>query len=423
MEKYTYNDLMKETIPTLIQIGEEIGCNMSGIRLKSDIIKAIMKYQEMSELEEENMDNTSRHSGAEPINVSGVLDIMNDGYGFLRVEGLITSEGDIFVPSAQIKRFNLKTGDGIIGDAMQFDDKRPTLVYLKEINGLSINEHMHRKSFERLTPIYPDERITLGKGNNDIALNLIDIISPIGKGQRGLIVAPPKAGKTTIVKSISKSISENHKDIKLMIVLIDERPEEVTDMIRSVPSAEVIASTFDRGASSHCRVAEMAMERAKRLVETGQDVVILLDSLTRLTRAYNLNNEYSGKVMSGGIDPNAFFPAKKFFGSGRNIEKGGSLTVIATVLIETGSRMDDVIFEEFKGTGNMELKLDRGLQEKRIFPAIDIGKSGTRKEDLLLTPDEIKRSYQIRDMVSNGSRIDYGMYRNLIDNFSKIIHK
>lgn len=324
---------------------------------------------------------------------NGILEVMSDGFGFIRCENYLPGENDIYVSPAQIKRFNLKTGDIIVGNQKIKTEKEKfaALLYVKTINGYSVGEAMRRKNFEDLTPIFPDERIKLENENSQgVSMRIMDLLAPIGKGQRGMIVAPPKAGKTTLLKQIAKSISRTYRDMHMIVLLIDERPEEVTDIRESIegPNVEVIYSTFDELPEHHKRVSEMVLERAKRLVEHKEDVVILLDSITRLARAYNLTVPPSGRTLTGGLDPAALHMPKKFFGAARNMREGGSLTVLATALVETGSKMDDVVFEEFKGTGNMELVLDRKLQEKRIFPAIDISKSGTRRDDLLLTPAE-----------------------------------
>lgn len=334
--------------------------------------------------------------------MSGVLEVLADGYGFLRCKNYQSGENDVYVSQNQIRRFNLKTGDFITGNTrMQHEGERfQALLYVQTVNGDRVDAAIHRRPFDELTPIYPTERLRLEKGKNDFAMRLIDLIAPIGKGQRGVIVAPPKAGKTTLLKSIANSISVNHPDVHLIVLLIDERPEEVTDMQRSI-KGDVIFSTFDEEPSNHTKVAEIVLERAKRLVEHKKDVVILLDSLTRLSRAYNLTVAPSGRTLSGGLDPGALYRPKRFFGAARNIEEGGSLTILATALVETGSRMDDVIFEEFKGTGNMEVHLDRRLQEKRIFPAVDIAKSGTRREELLLSQKEMEAIWRIRKAYSN----------------------
>ncbi len=324
---------------------------------------------------------------------NGILEVMSDGYGFIRCENYLPGENDIYVSPAQIKRFNLKTGDIIVGNQKVKTEKEKfaALLYVKTVNGYTLEETVRRKNFEDLTPIFPDERIKLeNEHSTGVSMRIMDLLAPIGKGQRGMIVAPPKAGKTTLLKQIAKSISRTYKDMHLIVLLIDERPEEVTDIRESIegPNVEVIYSTFDELPEHHKRVSEMVLERAKRLVEHKEDVVILLDSITRLARAYNLTVPPSGRTLTGGLDPAALHMPKKFFGAARNMREGGSLTVLATALVETGSKMDDVVFEEFKGTGNMELVLDRKLQEKRIFPAIDIAKSGTRRDDLLLTPVE-----------------------------------
>ena len=333
--------------------------------------------------------------------VEGILDILPDGYGFLRGENYLSSPKDVYISVVQIRRFRLDTGDVIKGiSRFKEGEKFPSLIFVGEVNGESPEKAARRKRFDELTPIYPDERIRLETDSKEYAMRMIDLMSPIGKGQRGMIVAPPKVGKTTLLKKIANSISKNNPEEKLIVLLIDERPEEVTDMKRSI-NGEVIYSTFDELPEHHVKVAEMVLERAKRLVEQGQDVVILLDSITRLARAYNLTIPSSGRTLSGGLDPAALHKPKKFFGAARNIEHGGSLTILATALIDTGSRMDDVIFEEFKGTGNMEVHLDRKLSEKRIFPAIDINKSGTRREDLLLTPKEKETVFALRKAMNS----------------------
>lgn len=338
--------------------------------------------------------------------VEGILDILPDGYGFLRGDNYLSTPKDVYISMVQIRRFKLDTGDIIKGiSRFREGEKFPSLIFVGEVNGESPEKAAKRKRFDELTPIYPDERIKLETTSNEYSMRIIDLISPIGKGQRGMIVAPPKVGKTTLLKKIANSISANTPDAKLIVLLIDERPEEVTDMKRSI-NGEVIYSTFDELPEHHVKVAEMVLERAKRLVEQGQDVVILLDSITRLARAYNLTIPSSGKTLSGGLDPASLHKPKKFFGAARNIEHGGSLTILATALIETGSRMDDVIFEEFKGTGNMEVHLDRKLSEKRIFPAIDINKSGTRREDLLLTDKEKTALWKLRKEMSNSSILE-----------------
>ncbi len=330
----------------------------------------------------------------------GILEIMSEGIGFLRAENYRISDQDVYVSQAQLRRFDLRNGDLVIGHVRppRESERHFGLLKVESVNGQDPEEARRRPSFESLTPIFPDVRFDLETpGNPDLAPRLINLIAPIGRGQRGLIVSPPKAGKTTILKQIANSISTKYPDVNLMVALIGERPEEVTDMDRSV-DAEVIASTFDEPVTSHVRTAEIALDRAKRLVEIGRHVVILMDSITRLARAYNLVVNPSGRTLSGGMDPSALYPPKRFFGAARNIEEGGSLTIIATCLVDTGSRLDDVVYEEFKGTGNMELHLSRRLQERRIFPALDIERSSTRREELLLGPDLLQRVWLMRRM-------------------------
>ena len=348
--------------------------------------------------------------GGECGDCEGVLEVLPDGYGFLRSDNYLPGNKDIYVSIAQIRRFGLRTGDLVTGKTRpsKEGERFLALLYITAINGIDPEEAMKRKPFEELVPIYPNERLTLeyddgtGAKDQNLAIRLVDLIAPIGKGQRGLIVSQPKSGKTTLLKNIANGITNNYPDVTLIVLLIDERPEEVTDIQRSI-KGEVLYSTFDELPEHHTRVAEMAQERAMRLVEQGKDVVVLIDSITRLTRAYNITIPATGKTLSGGMDPGALHKPKRFFGAARNIENGGSLTIIATALIETGSRMDDIVYEEFKGTGNMEIHLDRKLSEKRIFPAIDIYKSGTRRDDLLLSPDEMDAVYIIRKMLGNGN--------------------
>ena len=339
--------------------------------------------------------------------VEGILEVLPDGYGFLRGENYLPSPKDVYISPVQIRRFKLDTGDKIKGimRTPKEGEKFPALIYVGEVNGEHPENALKRKNFDDLIPIYPNKRIRLETASNSYTMRLMDLLCPIGKGQRGLIVAPPKAGKTTILKQIANSITTNHPDIELIVLLIDERPEEVTDMKRSI-KGDVIYSTFDELPEHHVKVAEMVLERAKRLTEQNKDVVILLDSITRLARAYNLVIPSSGRTLSGGLDPSALHKPKRFLGAARNTEDAGSLTILATALVDTGSRMDDVIFEEFKGTGNMEVHLDRNLSEKRIFPAIDINKSGTRREDLLLSPKELNVMYALRKVMSNMSNIE-----------------
>ena len=333
--------------------------------------------------------------------VEGILEVLPDGYGFLRGENYLSSPKDVYISPIQIRRFKLDTGDMIKGiSRCKEGEKFPSLIFVGEVNGEHPEKAAKRKRFDELTPIYPNERLKLETSPKEYAMRIIDLISPIGKGQRGMIVAPPKVGKTTLLKKIANSITTNNPDVELIVLLIDERPEEVTDMKRSI-KGQVIYSTFDELPEHHVKVAEMVLDRAKRIIEQNKDVVILLDSITRLARAYNLVIPSSGRTLSGGIDPAALHKPKKFFGAARNIENGGSLTILATALIETGSRMDDVIFEEFKGTGNMEIHLDRALSEKRIFPAIDVNKSGTRREDLLLNPKELETVFALRKALNS----------------------
>jgi len=333
---------------------------------------------------------------------SGILDVLPDGFGFLRTGGYSQSKGDVYVSTSQIKRFNLRRGDQVVGQIRpaREGEKYPAMVRIETVNGQEPQKGRWRPNFDDLTPLYPMERLRLEWKPNDIAPRVIDLIAPIGKGQRGMVVSPPKAGKTTILKQIAQSIAANYPETKLFVVLADERPEEVTDWERSVEEAEVVASTFDQPADNHIAVAELVLERVKRLVEEGGDVVVLLDGITRLSRAYNLAAPASGRILSGGVDSAALYPPKKFFGAARNIENGGSLTILATALVETGSRMDEVIFEEFKGTGNMELRLDRKMANRRIYPAINIEDSSTRKEELLMEPAEAQRVWQVRSILN-----------------------
>lgn len=339
---------------------------------------------------------------ADRFEVEGILELSDSGFGFLRFHNFLTSDKDIYVAPAQIRRFNLKTGDKVKGICRPANegDKFGALLFVVTVNGDEPGVAMKRPDFESLTPIFPNEKFRLERGH-DLSLRLIDLVAPIGKGQRGLIVAPPKAGKTVLLKKIANSIEHNYPDVEMIVLLVDERPEEVTDMQRSLKGGEVIYSTFDELPQHHVKVAEMVLARAQRLAEHGKDVVVLLDSITRLARAYNLVVPPSGKTLSGGFDPGAFHKPKKFFGAARKIEEGGSITILATALVETGSRMDDLIFEEFKGTGNMELHLDRKLSEKRIFPAINLNKSGTRREDLLMNQDELEAIWYMRRALGN----------------------
>lgn len=352
--------------------------------------------------------------------VNGILEVMSDGFGFIRCENYLPGEHDVYVAPSQIRRFNLKTGDIISGNTKVKSEREKfsALLYVSTVNGYHPSEAQKRKNFEDLTPIFPNVRLHMERPGGSVAMRVMDIISPIGKGQRGMIVSPPKAGKTTLLKEVAKSVKQNNPEMHLIILLIDERPEEVTDIKEAIEgeNVEVIYSTFDETAEHHKRVSEMVIERAKRLVEHKKDVMILLDSITRLARAYNLTVTPSGRTLSGGLDPAALHMPKRFFGAARNMREGGSLTILATALVDTGSKMDDVVFEEFKGTGNMELVLDRKLSEKRIFPAVDIVKSGTRRDDLLLEPDEQAGVDNMRKAL-NGMRSDEAV-ENILNMFA-----
>lgn len=397
----------------------EVGVKNISRKKKSELIDAIIEQIELNEQEnEEEADKSSDSSKKEPLKVKGILDLHTDGFGFLRSEGYDSGDDDIYVPHTQVRRFRLRTGDFVEGLAREKHDDREKfspLIYINQVNGEGPENLRERRNFEDLTPLYPDEKIDLEWGKDQYSMRIINLISPIGKGQRGLIVSPPKTGKTTLLKSIANAICKNHPEMHIIVLLIDERPEEVTDMKRSV-DAEVVASTFDELPQNHTRISEIVLERAKRLVEHGRDVVILTDSITRLSRAYNITSPYSGKTLSGGLDPMALHKPKRFFGAARNLEEGGSLTIIATALIDTGSRMDDMIYEEFKGTGNMEVHLDRDLSELRIFPAIDIYKSGTRRDELLLTEEEVEAMRKIRRFLSSGNP------QEIADKFQEMIH-
>lgn len=404
----------------LRKIAKEKGLkNISKLK-KSELIEALEELEKGEKELENTAENIQKEEEIQQVSnngykitnedddiVEGILEVLPDGYGFLRGENYLSTPKDVYISPIQIKRFRLNTGDKIKGIARfpKEGEKFPALIFVGDVNGDSPDIAMKRKNFDELIPIHPDERIKLETKQNEIATRIIDLISPIGKGQRGMIVAPPKVGKTTLLKRIANSITTNNPEIELIVLLIDERPEEVTDMKRSI-KGDVIYSTFDELPEHHVKVAEMVLERAKRLTEQNRDVVILLDSITRLARAYNLVVPPSGKTLSGGLDPTALYKPKRFFGAARNIENGGSLTILATALIETGSKMDDIIFEEFKGTGNMEVHLDRKLSERRIFPAIDINKSGTRREEMLLTPREKDTVFALRKALSSMSVAD-----------------
>ncbi len=396
-------DLTSKKISELRETAKTLGIKNTAKLKKDELIKEIENNtKENTETKKELTLNEGDNL------VEGVLEVLpENGFGFLRGENYLSTPKDVYVSPTQIRRFNLKTGDKVSGIARppKEEEKFPALIYVQHVNDDTPDKAIRRKPFEYLTPIFPEERIRLATNQRDFAMRLVDLLAPIGKGQRGLIVAPPKAGKTTLLKNIANNIEENHPEVTLIVLLIDERPEEVTDMKRSI-KGDVVYSTFDQVPEHHAKVAEIVLERAQRLVEQNKDVVVLLDSITRLARAYNLTVPPSGRTLSGGLDPAALHKPKKFFGAARNIENGGSLTILATALIETGSRMDEVIFEEFKGTGNMELHLDRKLQEKRIFPAIDINKSGTRKEELLQSQRELEAVWTIRRELSNQTTQD-----------------
>ena len=435
--------IMKEklqTLPltTLREIAKDKNIKGTSTMKKAELIEALLALPENESGSDRN-DRSDKHTvktgtsddtvkqeyDPELVDTSseanGILEVLAEGYGFIRCANYLPGENDVYVSPAQIKRFGLKTGDVIIGNKKikNQGEKFSALLYIKSVNGYSVAEVMRRPSFEKLTPIFPNERLHMEISSSSTAMRIVDLISPIGKGQRGMIVSQPKAGKTTLLKQIAKSITTNNKEMHLIILLIDERPEEVTDIKESIQgdNVEVIYSTFDELPEHHKRVSEMVIERAKRLVEHKQDVCILLDSITRLTRAYNIVVAPSGRTLSGGLDPSSLYMPKRFFGAARNMREGGSLTILATALVDTGSKMDDVVYEEFKGTGNMELVLDRKLSEKRIFPAIDIVKSGTRREDLLLSEEE-QEAVDIMRKALNGIRSDEAVER-IIDMFSK----
>ena len=434
-EKNDNIDLKKLSIDNLKTMAIEYGLDNPNTLNRDQLIDYIYRYQDDDSVSEEDnikdkstdaIDTTNLSNNAEKIienmdeinYVTGILEILPDGYGFLRMKNYLSGDGDVYVGHSQIRRFRLRTGDKIQGvvKPSKEGENFNALIYINKVNDLPPETATKRPNFDNLTPIYPNERFKLETVTSETAMRLIDIVSPIGKGQRGLIVSPPKSGKTTLLKKIAKSIEKNYPDTHLIVLLIDERPEEVTDMKRSV-NGEVVFSTFDEMAKNHTKVAEMVITRAKRLVENKKDVVILLDSLTRLARAYNLVTPPSGKTLTGGLDPLSLHAPKKFFGAARNIEEGGSLTILATALVDTGSRMDDIIFEEFKGTGNMEVHLNRMLSEKRIFPAIDIFKSGTRKEELILSKKEYEFSNYIRRATSEDDK--YKVTEFMLSNLEK----
>ncbi|MCQ2551662.1 MAG: transcription termination factor Rho [Clostridia bacterium] len=382
------SELEEKKVAELREIAKSLDVADHDKLKKSELIDALMEREER------------------PV-VEGILEIADGGFGFLRFSNFLTSEKDIFVAPPQIRRFNLKTGDKIkcVSRKPHQGEKFGALLYVLTVNGLEPGEAIRRPDFDSLTPIFPRERLSLEGDRTNLAMRLIDLVAPIGKGQRGLIVAPPKAGKTVLLKNIANTIEKRYPEAEMIVLLVDERPEEVTDMKRSLTKGEVIYSTFDEMPQHHVKVAEMVLARAQRLAEHGKDVIILLDSITRLARAYNLVVPASGRTLSGGLDPGALHKPKKFFGAARNLEEGGSITILATALVETGSRMDDVIYEEFKGTGNMELHLDRRLSEMRIFPAINLNKSGTRKEDLLMSQAELEGVFLMRRALYNNTQV------------------
>ena len=441
-------ELNQLSLSDLKNLAKEKGLKITG-KNKKDIIEAIMEsMQENREVKDVNYESANytddkqvedvsiincleepKEKGYDATNivinnkddfiVEGVLEVLADGYGFIRGENYLSTNKDVYVSPTQIGRFRLATGDKLkgIGRMAKEGEKFPALIYVNSVNGDTPSDAIKRKSFDDLTPIFPNRRIKLESKDSDFSMRIVDLMAPIGFGQRGMIVAAPKVGKTTMLKKLANAIAESHPETEIIVLLIDERPEEVTDMKRSI-KGEVISSTFDELPEHHTKVAEIVLERAKRLAEHKKDVVILLDSITRLARAYNLTIPSSGRTLSGGFDPAALHKPKRFFGAARNLEEGGSITILATALVETGSRMDDVIFEEFKGTGNMEVYLDRRLSEKRIFPAIDINKSGTRREDLLLTENELNFVNRIRKSLNENNNMNVA---NITDNLIKYI--
>ena len=405
-----YSEIQSKSKEELIKIAEELNLLKDGnSQKKSELINSIY-----SSYADKNGANTT----------SGMLSILNDGYGFIRTNGMSPSSTDVYVSQSQIRKFSLRTGDYVSGKTRPPKDGERYfgLIKVEAVNNIDPEEAKARTKFESLTAIFPTEQLKLETTSKELTPRIIDLIAPVGKGQRGLIVAPPKAGKTTVLQNIAAGISANSPEIQILVALIGERPEEVTEMRRAV-KGEVYSSTFDEPVEDHCKVAELCLERAKRLVENGDDVVVLLDSLTRLTRAYNLAVPSTGRTLSGGIDPNALYPPKKFFGAARNTEEGGSLTILAACLVDTGSRMDEVIFEEFKGTGNMELNLDRRLAERRVYPAVDILKSGTRREELQLNANILEKVHMLRRLISIQTTDPSGKDRDTSDATANVIRR
>ena len=438
----TVNELKAKKVAELKTLSRKAGIDGYDAMKKAELVEALAAAEEPEKeapaQEKETTDEKGRRTVVPDkddgrIEVEGILDMSDQGFGFLRFSNFLTSDKDVYVAPTQVRRFNLKTGDKIRGIARppREGERFGALLYVVTVNDDEPGVAMRRPDFDDLTPIFPYERLSLEGSSRDLSLRLIDLVAPIGKGQRGLIVAPPKAGKTVLLKKVAAAIQKCYPDIEMIVLLVDERPEEVTDMKRSLgEGGEVIYSTFDEMPQHHVKVAEMVLARAQRLVEHGRDVVILLDSITRLARAYNLVVPASGRTLSGGLDPGALHKPKKFFGAARKMEEGGSITVLATALVETGSRMDDMIFEEFKGTGNMELHLDRKLSEKRIFPAINLNKSGTRREDLLMSQEELEAVWKMRRALSNAgvqevteTIIDYMAHTKSNKDFIQLIKK
>lgn len=420
------SDLKQKTLAELRELAAEMGLKSISALRKNELIEKIEAKQSLEQKPQATASDFSRTKNEQKSEISqenterekqiyeemgeGILEVLPDGYGFLRAENCLPGANDVYVSPTQIRRFNLKTGDRVKGNIRppREGEKVGGLVYVQTVNGDAPFLAMRRPNFEDLTPIYPEEKLRLETEKHELSGRIIDLIAPIGKGQRGMIVAPPKVGKTILLTKMANAITRNHKEVHLIMLLIDERPEEVTDIQRSIEgeNVQIVYSTFDEEPEHHKKVTEMVLERAKRMVEQGKDLVILLDSITRLARAYNLTIPPSGRTLSGGLDPAALYMPKRFFGAARNIENGGSLTILATALVDTGSKMDEVVFEEFKGTGNMELVLDRRMAERRIFPAVDIIKSGTRREEKLLSKEELDCNYTLRRMASHMSSLD-----------------